>query len=81
MPGHYALFVGGDFEGTRLNFRLLDRVAEEDLPARLEVLFAHFAAHRAAGEGFGDFCHRLGGEALLALYGAEIDAPRRRKAG
>jgi sulfite reductase (ferredoxin) len=81
MPGHYALFVGGDFEGTRLNFRLLDRVAEEDLPARLEVLFAHFAAHRGAGEGFGDFCHRLGSEALLALYGAEIDAPRRRKAG
>jgi len=81
MPGHYALFVGGDFEGTRLNFRLLDRVAEADLPARLEVLFAHFAAHRAAGEGFGDFCFRLGSDALLALYGAEIEAPRRRRAG
>ncbi|MGH6953723.1 MAG: NADPH-dependent assimilatory sulfite reductase hemoprotein subunit, partial [Alphaproteobacteria bacterium] len=43
MPGHYALFVGGDFEGTRLNFRLIDRVAEAEVPAVLEALFAHFA--------------------------------------
>ncbi|MGH7123823.1 MAG: NADPH-dependent assimilatory sulfite reductase hemoprotein subunit, partial [Stellaceae bacterium] len=33
MPGFYALYVGGDFVGTRLNFRLLDRVAEAEVAA------------------------------------------------
>jgi sulfite reductase (ferredoxin) len=82
MPGHYALYVGGDFAGTRLNFKLLDKVAEADVAGRLEVLFAHFAAHRRGGEGFGDFCFRLGGEALLALYGDAVETtPRRRRTG
>lgn len=66
MPGFYALFVGGDFAGTRLNFLLLDRVAEADVAGTLEPLFARFAAERAVGEGFGDFCHRVGKEQLLA---------------
>uniref|UniRef100_A0A8J4HEK6 NADPH-dependent assimilatory sulfite reductase hemoprotein subunit n=1 Tax=Acidicaldus sp. TaxID=1872105 RepID=A0A8J4HEK6_9PROT len=67
MPGHYALYVGGDFAGTRLSFKLLDKVAEADLAATLAPLFAAFAQTRQAGEGFGDFCNRLGADALLAL--------------
>jgi len=66
LPGHYAIYVGGDFAGTRLNFALLDRVAEADVAARLEPLFARFAAERLPSEGFGDFCHRLGRERLVA---------------
>jgi len=66
MPGFYALFVGGDFAGTRLNFLLLDRVAEGQIAAVLEPLFQRFAADRREREGFGDFCHRLGREQLLA---------------
>jgi len=72
MPGFYALYVGGDFEGTRLNFRLLDRVAESDVAASLEPLFALFAAERMRGEGFGDFCHRAGTSRLLAALGAQL---------
>ena len=30
------------------------------------TLFAEFAGGREAGEGFGDFCHRVGRDALLA---------------
>ncbi|MFQ5984026.1 MAG: NADPH-dependent assimilatory sulfite reductase hemoprotein subunit [Alphaproteobacteria bacterium] len=60
MPGHYALYVGGDFEGTRLSHRLLDKVALKDLVATLEPLFALFACERLPGEAFGDLCHRLG---------------------
>lgn len=63
-PGYYALYVGGDFEGTRLNVQLLDTVALEDVPAVLEPLFAFFAQGRRPGEGFGDFCHRQGYEVL-----------------
>jgi sulfite reductase (ferredoxin) len=67
MPGFYALWVGGDFEGTRLGFRLLDKVAEAALAATLEPLFHFFAAAREDGEGFGDFCHRVGADRLAAI--------------
>ncbi|HSK40672.1 MAG TPA: NADPH-dependent assimilatory sulfite reductase hemoprotein subunit [Arenibaculum sp.] len=67
MPGFYALYIGGDFEGTRLNFRLLDRVAEAKIPETLEPMFAAFARDRQANEGFGDFCNRLGPDRLTEL--------------
>jgi sulfite reductase beta subunit-like hemoprotein len=61
MPGYYALHVGGDFEGTRLSQRLLDKMALADIPDTLEPLFADFAFRRNPSEGFGDFCHRRRG--------------------
>ena len=64
MPGHYALYVGGDFEGTRLNAPLVDKVRLDAIGATLDPLFALYAAGREPGEGFGDFCHRLGLQAL-----------------
>ena len=67
VPGAYAVYVGGDFEGTRLSFKLLERVREAELPAALEPLFAAFAADRRRGEAFGAFCNRLGRDGLLAL--------------
>ena len=73
MPGHYAIYVGGDFAGTRLNFPLLDRVAEAEVAASLEPLFARFAAGRAPNEGFGDYCHRMGKERLLAALAPQLD--------
>ncbi|HLJ20918.1 MAG TPA: NADPH-dependent assimilatory sulfite reductase hemoprotein subunit, partial [Stellaceae bacterium] len=72
MPGFYALYVGGDFEGTRLNVRLLDRVAEAEVAATLEPLFALFAAERFQGEGFGDFCQRAGKARLIDALGARL---------
>ncbi len=67
VPGQYAIFVGGDFEGTRLSFKLLERVPLAAIGATLEPLFAHWAAQRQGGETFGDFCTRTGLPALLAL--------------
>jgi len=64
MPGFYALFVGGDFEGTRLNVPLADKVPFNGIAEVLDPLFALFASARDAGEGFGDFCHRVGMPAL-----------------
>ncbi len=60
MPGYYALFVGGDFAGTRQNSLIADKVPLRGIGATLDPLFALYAADRAAGEGFGDFCHRIG---------------------
>ena len=64
MPGFYALFVGGDFEGTRLNTPLADKVPLSGIADVLDPLFALFASARTKGEGFGDFCHRIGTPAL-----------------
>jgi sulfite reductase (ferredoxin) len=64
MPGFYALFVGGDFEGTRLNTPLADKVPLNGIADTLDPLFELFVAARAEGEGFGNFCHRVGVPAL-----------------
>lgn len=64
MPGFYSLYVGGDFEGTRLNETVADRLSVSDLADVLDPLFALYAASRGEGEGFGDFCHRVGIAAL-----------------
>ena len=67
VPGSYAVYVGGDFEGTRLSYRLHDRVPEAAIGDTLAPVMAAFATGRVHGEGFGDFCHRLGREEVLAL--------------
>ena len=71
MPGHYNLFIGGDFEGTRLSTKVFDRIPQADIGKALEPMFALYAKERHAEEGFGDFCHRYG-EAKVAQV--SIDA-------
>ena len=66
-PGKYQIYVGGDFEGTRLNTLLADLVPVEQLATRLRPLFGYFRDHAAPGEGFGNFCHRVGVERLREL--------------
>ncbi len=73
MPGFYAVFVGGDFEGTRLNFKLLEKVAHADVISLFDPLFAAWASE-GAGEGFGDFCHRVGRDHLLGLQPRALHA-------
>lgn len=65
MPGAYALFIGGDFEGTRLSTKVLDKVQEADIPTVLEPMFALYAKEKLQGEGFGDFCHRVGMDRMV----------------
>jgi sulfite reductase (ferredoxin) len=73
MPGFYALFVGGDFEGTRLNVALADKVPLYGIAEVLDPLFALYAADRVKAEGFGNFCHRIG---MAALHQA-LAAPQK----
>jgi sulfite reductase (ferredoxin) len=71
LPGFYSLYVGGDFAGTRLNTAIADRLDIAGIADTLDPLFALFAEARLAGEGFGDFCYRLGHDKLAqALAGA-----------
>ena len=73
IPGHYAIYVGGDFDGQSLSFRLLDRVPEQKLADKFAPLFEAWATIGQEAEGFGEFCTRLGRDALLRLTGDEDD--------
>ncbi|MEO3470416.1 NADPH-dependent assimilatory sulfite reductase hemoprotein subunit [Roseomonas sp. CAU 1739] len=73
-PGLYTLFVGGDFEGTRLSFALADKVPQARIAAQLEPLFVAWGAGRLDGEGFGDFCARIGQDAAHAVLAGQAAA-------
>lgn len=60
MPDHYALHIGGDFAGTRLNEKIFDKVHYDNLPKALSPMFALWKDNRNVGEEFGDFCTRYG---------------------
>jgi sulfite reductase (ferredoxin) len=63
----YVVYVGGHLLGTRLSFELRDLVPRGEIVATLRPLLRTFREDRLPGEGFGDWCHRLGPEAVKAL--------------
>lgn len=63
-PDHYSLYIGGDYEGTRLNHKVFDKVPFEAIPSALEPMFALWKGKRKPGEGFGNFCYRYGIETV-----------------
>jgi len=65
----YTLYVGGRIEADRLSFELQDLVPKDQLVPRLATLMGHYKADRQTGEGFGDYCHRIGKDGLLTLLG------------
>lgn len=62
--GKYTIYLAGNAQGTRLAFLWQDMVPEEEIASRLAPLFAKFRHERSDGESFGDYCHRVGVEAL-----------------
>jgi sulfite reductase (ferredoxin) len=63
----YVVYVGGRIQGDRLNFELKDLVPRGEIVATLRPLLLHFKEERQTGESFGEFCHRLGQQAVRAL--------------
>ena len=64
--GLYDIFLGGDPANTRLNWVYKTAVRLEHLPSELVPLFAAWAREREADEAFGEYCTRVGRDALLA---------------
>ena len=62
----YTLYLGGNTLGRRIAFIYQDMVPEGEIGARLSPLFKYFKSDRQAGESFGDFCDRVGLDALTA---------------
>lgn len=69
--GRYAVFLGGDFEGRRLNRLYRDNVADSELAALFDPLFAGFARDRQPDEHFGDYLIRSG-QVAAVVHGSDI---------
>ncbi|HEX5269524.1 MAG TPA: NADPH-dependent assimilatory sulfite reductase hemoprotein subunit [Gemmataceae bacterium] len=63
----YTLFVGGHVLGHRMNFALKDLLPRAEVVPTLVPVLERFKADRQDGEGFGDYCQRLGAEKLNEL--------------
>jgi sulfite reductase (NADPH) hemoprotein beta-component len=59
-PGVYNLYLGGAFNGTRLNKLYRGDVDGDAIVAALAPLFREYAERRAAGERFADYTIRTG---------------------
>jgi len=56
--GHYNLYLGGNFNGTRLNTLYKETLSEEEILAELKPILADYSGNRNIGEKFGDFVIR-----------------------
>ena len=56
----YTVFLGGNAEGTRINYIYQDLVPRDEILNTLRPAFVRFKEERTPGESFGDFCHRMG---------------------
>jgi sulfite reductase (NADPH) hemoprotein beta-component len=59
-PGRYNLYLGAAFDGSRMSKLYAEDLAHDDIVAKLDQLFAAYAAERNTGERFGDFVIRAG---------------------
>ncbi len=66
----YSVYVGGDWQNTRMNTLYADSINVANLAAELRPLLTLWQENRQGGEGFGDYCHRVGVEALRARVAA-----------
>ncbi|PSN13458.1 sulfite reductase, ferredoxin dependent [filamentous cyanobacterium CCT1] len=83
-PESYQVWLGGSPNQTRLARPYLERLHDNDIETTLEPLFVFFRDGRKKGESFGDFCDRVGFEALrqfAATYNSEQYQPRHTKEG
>jgi sulfite reductase (ferredoxin) len=62
----YGVFVGGSMLGTRLGTLYADLVPRDRLVATVRPLFERYRDERLDDERFGDFCYRVGIDALRA---------------
>jgi len=56
--GHYNLYLGGNFNGTRLNTLYKETLTEDEILTELQPIIANYAQTRFDGEKFGDFVIR-----------------------
>lgn len=70
----YTMYLGGRLLGNRLGFIYQDLVPRDQVVPELVKVFGHFKTQREPGESFGDFCHRVGVDALRSMCDASASA-------
>jgi sulfite reductase (ferredoxin) len=71
LPESYQVWLGGSPNQTRLAAPFTDKLHLDNLESFLEPIFVYFKKSRQPKESFGDFCHRLGFDAIrefIATY-------------
>jgi sulfite reductase (ferredoxin) len=63
----FTVFVGGNILGNRLNFMICDLVPLKQIVPLLVALLENFKKEKKPGEGFGDYCQRMGMERMQTL--------------
>jgi sulfite reductase (ferredoxin) len=63
-PESYQVWLGGTPNQTRLAQPYTDRMPIHEMESFLEPIFVYFKEERKAGESFGDFCDRVGFDAI-----------------
>lgn len=63
-PESYQLWLGGSPDQTRLALPYMERLPIDDLETQLEPIFVYFKQTRQSEEKFGDFCQRVGFDAI-----------------
>lgn len=66
-PKNYQVWLGGSPVLTRTAYPFKAKMNADELEATLEPIFAMFIKERQAFEAFGDFCHRVGADAIEAF--------------
>ncbi len=56
----YVIYTGGDYNGTRLNELVAEKLTGKDIAAAVSKLLSAWKADRANGERFGDWSARVG---------------------
>ncbi|MBU3759045.1 MAG: NADPH-dependent assimilatory sulfite reductase hemoprotein subunit [Candidatus Omnitrophica bacterium] len=72
--GTYDIHAGGNLIGDRLAKPVAEKVPHAELIGRLTPLFTAYRDERTQGEGFGDFCHRVGTDRVKALLTPALHA-------
>lgn len=63
-PNSYQIWLGGSPVLTRTAFPYIAKMQDEDLEVTVEKILGMFIEQRQEFEAFGDFCHRVGAEAI-----------------
>ncbi|NEU75950.1 sulfite reductase, ferredoxin dependent [Hassallia byssoidea VB512170] len=74
-PESYQVWLGGSPAQTRLALPYMERLHHNDIETQLEPIFVFFKQSKQTGESFGDFCDRVGFDAIrefAANYESEV---------
>ncbi len=74
-PDAYQLWLGGSPNQTRLAIPYMERLHQNDLETQLEPMFVYFKESRQTEESFGDFCNRVGFDAIRE-YAAKYETKK-----